>query len=156
MLLLAAGCSKQATPPSSRAVQPVPADTLITLVRDKCPGLCPAYELTIAADGSVLFEGRSQVKEVGVAHGEITQEQLTRLLAEFERINFFSLNDRYSIGPDGCTGYAHHGVDITTSLRMNGRSKRVRRNTGCLGGVPELEALEDLIDQVADTKRWVG
>jgi hypothetical protein len=33
----------------------VPSDTLITSQRTGCYGTCPSYTLTIAADGSVIF-----------------------------------------------------------------------------------------------------
>ena len=147
---------KEAPSVPSSAIQSVPEDTLITLERSPCDGKCPAYKLTISADGGVVFEGHSHVKEVGIARSRITQEQLKQLVAEFERIKYFSLNDRYSIVPDGCTGYSHHGIFIVTSLRMNGELKRVVRNTGCLGAVPELKMLEDCIDEVAATKQWIG
>ena len=162
IFLLAANCPgntvslKKATSDHSSATQSVPEDTLITLERSPCDAKCPAYKLTIAADGGVVFEGHSYVKEIGIVRSKITQEQLKQLVVEFERIKYFSLNDRYSIVPDGCAGYSHHGIFIITSLRMNGESKRVMRNTGCLGAVPKLKMLEDRIDEVVGTKQWVS
>lgn len=138
VLLLAAGCSDEPAPNPSPLARAVPEDTLITLERGDCDGGgCPAYRLTITADGSVVFDGQSRVKVAGAARGRITQQRRKELLAEFERIKYFSLNDRYLIGPDGCTGYMHHGAVITTSLRVNGQFKRVERYTGCLGVAPD-------------------
>src|SRR5215510_11697948 len=38
--------------------QDIPPDTLITLEHTECYGECPSYELTIRADGTVVFVGR--------------------------------------------------------------------------------------------------
>src|SRR6266404_6290314 len=75
----------------------IPKDTVITLERTECYGTCPSYKLSILANGEVVFVGERNVKRVGKVKGRINQDHLKQLLAEFERINYFSLKDDYGM-----------------------------------------------------------
>lgn len=135
----------------------VPQDTLITLERTPCFGFCPMYKVSITADGSVTFEGRDHVKMKGTHTGKIPVEAVRRLVEGFEKINYFSLKDRYRMPEDGCDGMVMDAPGAITSLRINGRQKTVNHNYGCFG-VKVLEALKQLetqIDEAANTAQWV-
>ena len=134
----------------------VPRDTLITLERTPCFGECPSYKLTISADGTVVYEGRQDVKQSGTIKSRISRAQIKQLVAEFERVNYFSLRDSYSgeVCPETWTDHP----SAVTSLRLNGRSKTVRHYHGCKG-LAELAKLTDLerrIDRIVNTARWVN
>ncbi len=154
-----AGGARPVTTPE--ADKPVPSDTVITLERTRCYGTCPSYEVTIYADGRVVYEGRKFVKVEGTANGSVTQEQLRQLVAEFEKTDYFSLRDTYGDATDGCPTYMTDNPFANTSLRLGGRSKAIRHYYGCAekgGGkvYPQsLYALEGRIDEVVGTARWV-
>src|SRR5438128_1833857 len=82
--------------------QEIPKDLSITLERTMCFGWCPAYRLTITADGSVKFTPTEEFAYRGDGPmpsfpltGKITADQLSVLLAEFEKIKFYSLRNHY-------------------------------------------------------------
>ena len=135
----------------------VPIDTVITLERTLCYGMCPSYKLTISADGAVLFEGREFVKKVGSAKSSISQETLRELIERFEKINYFHLRNRYEDTRDGCEGAVSDAPSAITSIRINGKSKGVRHYHGCMGVevLAELTKLEEAIDAAANTAQWI-
>jgi hypothetical protein len=51
--------------------QQIPADTIIRLERSNCFYTCPAYAVTISADGLVTFEGKANVSVLGKAQTRI-------------------------------------------------------------------------------------
>src|SRR5262249_55081142 len=138
-LALSAGCRKnsdEAQIITAHIVFPqnIPQDLMITLERTVCFGECPDYKLTITADGAVVFEGRRFVKQEGVTiKSAITQDQLKRLMAEFDRVKFFSLEDDYMNNPRVCAYYRTDNPSAFTSIRIDGKSKTVRHYHGCGG-----------------------
>src|SRR5215510_12280935 len=131
---------------------------MITLERTACYGFCPVYKLTITADGAVVFEGRRFVKQEGVTiKSAITQDQLKRLMAEFDRVKFFSLEDDYMNNPRVCAYYRTDNPSAFTSIRIDGKSKTVRHYHGCGGPkVPkEVTELENKIDEIVNTAQWL-
>ncbi|HEX2488543.1 MAG TPA: DUF6438 domain-containing protein [Blastocatellia bacterium] len=141
---------------SDRAVIPqdIPRDLKITLERTECFGFCPVYKLTITADGSVVFEGRRFVKQEGVTISSVSPERLKQLMAEFDRVNFFSLEDDYSEIRLSCPTDQPSAV---TSIRIKGKSKTVNHYLGCLEPkVPKgLTELENKIDEIVNTAQWL-
>jgi len=141
---------------SDRAVIPqdIPRDLKITLERTECFGFCPVYKLTITADGSVVFEGRRFVKQEGVTISSVSPERLKQLMAEFDRVNFFSLEDDYSEIRLSCPTDQPSAI---TSVRINGRSKTINHYLGCLEPkVPKgLTELENKIDEIVNTAQWL-
>ena len=138
--------------------QEVPQDLMITLERTTCYGRCPAYTLTITADGAVVFHGRRFVKqEWTIIKSAITQDQLKQLMAEFDRVKFFSLEDDYMDNPRVCAEYETDNPSAFTSIRFDGKSKSVRHYHGCSGPkVPrELTELENKIDEIVNTAQWL-
>ena len=133
------------------------AAPVITLERGACFGSCPVYKLSIFADGRVEFEGKEFVKRKGKARGQITKAALQSLVREFEKINYMKLDNEYvSEGPN-CPEYWTDLPAAVTSLDWKGKKKRIRHYHGCRGlaVLDQLTALEDKIDQVVNTKRWI-
>jgi hypothetical protein len=139
------------------STQGVPEDTLITLERTPCFGMCPMYKITISADGRVVFEGRNYVKKIGTAKSTILQQRLRELLAAFEKIGYFDLRDRYNEPEDGCKQWATDNPSAITSIRINGKSKSVSHYYGCRGPevLAELRKLEQAIDDAVDSAQWI-
>jgi hypothetical protein len=122
-----------------------PAPVVITIERTACYGACPVYSLEITGDGTVTYQGRQFVRVIGKATATIPPEAVQQLVAEFERIHYFDLQNIYTA----------HITDLpttTTSIRIGERFKKV---VDRYGGPDELEKLEDRIDEVAGSDRWV-
>lgn len=129
----------------------------ITLERTACFGTCPMYTLTITADGKVTFEGRRFTKVTGQATGKISKKAFRGLVAEFQKLGYFSLPDNYSPGTPQCPQMVTDMPSANTSLRLKGKTKAVAHYHGCgtSGKLPQLTALENKIDKVAGTQKWI-
>jgi hypothetical protein len=141
----------------ARASQAIPTDTEIILERQECDLTCPIYKLTISADGKVVYEGRRFVKRTGIVRSSIGTEKLAELISEIERINYFSLKDKYSPGND-CPQAATDYPTAITSVRLNGKSKTIEHYYGCSGGgdvFEKLTSLESKIDEAVNAQQWI-
>ena len=135
-------------------------DLLITLERGVCYGRCAQYVLTISSDGSVVFDGKEETKVKGKATGSISKEDLGALIAQFDKVKFFELEERYEFG--NCPIKISDTPSAITTLRVNGKTKTVRHYLGCVKDDPRhtsippgLMELEQMIDRIAGSKRWV-
>lgn len=121
----------------------------ITLSRSVCFGFCPAYSVTISGDGSVRYVGERFVDAVGERRDTIPRVEVERLLRRFDEIGFERLQDSYHA----------HITDLptyTVTLERNGRTKTVSDYGGVSAGMPRaVRDLQDEIDRVANTARWV-
>jgi hypothetical protein len=155
------GTSQNASTPNT-GVTPlaISDDVLITLERGICYGRCAQYVLTINSDGSVVFDGKEETKVKGKATGSISKEDLKTLIAQFDKVKFFQLDDRYEYG--NCPNKISDTPSAITTLRINGKTKTVRHYLGCVEVDPQhtslppgLMELEQMIDRLAGSKRWV-
>jgi hypothetical protein len=154
LVIATARGNAQGSSSSENDLSPVPPDTLFTLSRD---GLL----IKIFADGTVAVEGVAFDFDLARLKMRVSVEEVENLLRAFERINYFSLNDRYFDKADGCrkTRTVCTFIAITTSLTLNGRSKSVKRLPyECQeeDGSPyprELVALENQFEETVDLRR---
>ena len=130
---------------------------VITLERGACYGFCPVYKLTIFDNGKVVYEGKDYVKQKGRAEARITKAALQTLIGEFNKIDYFKLEDEYVSGEKTCPQEWTDAPSAVTSLSLNGKTKRIRHYHGCRGTtvLEQLTALENKIDEVVNTKRWI-
>src|SRR5256886_133828 len=77
---------------------------VITLERGPCFGPCPIYKVSLASDGTISFEGFNFVSTKGKATAQIRPQDFQKLVAEFEKMKYFSLDENYTIGTPGCGG----------------------------------------------------
>ncbi len=148
----------------------IPKDFIVTLERTMCFGWCPAYTLTITADGTVKFTPNG-----GFAHrgdgptprlpmiGKITIGQLSMLLSEIKNTNFFSLQGHYgragrSERSSKCPEYWTDSPSAIIRIVANGKRKTVSHYLGCRGTkiLSDLEELEQGIDKIANTDQWTS
>ena len=144
MAVFAGGCLGNQTPASDNL-----KEVVITLERTACHGVCPVYEVTIYGDGTVIYEGKEFVKTEGRKEITIGEEKIRQLVSEFEKIDYFSLNDSY--------------VEITitdapyaiTSITINGKTKTIEHYHGDFGAPEKLKELENRIDEIINTAQWI-
>src|SRR6266849_6450350 len=104
---------------------------VIAMERSVCFGTCPSYRVTVASDGTVTFEGRDFVKTKGTATAQIKPDDFNKLVTEFQKIKYFSLDDKYEPGPPGCPVSATDASYARTSIQINGKTKGVSHYHGC-------------------------
>ena len=142
-MLLGLGGAAMAAPKDWSSVQ-------IRLSRDACFGTCPVYTVTIAGDGTVTYEGGPYTAIQGKRQGKVSREAIAGLVDQFEAAGFFSLQPAYMAGITDMPGY-------TLSLSVDGRQHMVFDYVGKEVGMPAVvTALEDEVDRVAGTDRWVS
>ena len=119
-------------------------DVVITMERDSY--ISPSYSLIIYGNGTVIYEGEINVHVTGKQVSQISQEKVKELVDEFYRIDYFSLNDSYTIPVMDLTR-------TTTSITINGKTKSVY-NYG--NEAPrKLVELENKIDEITNSSKWV-
>ena len=144
VILIAAGCAGPQTPTPDNL-----EDVMITLERTACFGVCPVYTLTIHGDGRVVYEGMRFVRVEGTVTTTISEDEIKQLIAEFQKIDYFSLRDSYE---------ERNATDMPstfTSLTVNGKTKTVRHYHGDFSAPEKLTGLEDRIDQIVNSDQWI-
>lgn len=121
----------------------------ITLERTVCFGFCPAYTVSVSTSGEVIYRGERFVNVGGEQRAQIAPEEVARLLQRFDAIGFERLRDEYRAQVSDLP-------TTTITLERNGRVKRVVDYGGVSAGMPQaVRELQDEIDRVAGTSRWV-
>jgi hypothetical protein len=158
-LLLALACAPRRGVPAqaeNAATAGASGDPVISLERTPCFGGCPVYRIWVSADGKIGYEGRSHVRRVGTATGEVPVERVRVLLSELERAGYFSFANRYTSAEATCGRYSTDSPSAITSVRFEGRSKRIVHDYGCGNAPGALVVLEQRIDEVLNSARWTG
>lgn len=125
----------------------------LTLERTGCYGFCPTYEVTVHADGLVVFQGYEHVGVLGEQRGQIDEAGIEELLTLCAELNFFSLaaEYRYTEDEEGNRRTITDQPTRFTTLRLGGRSHQVENY---FGGPEALRALEDRIDELSGATAW--
>jgi Domain of unknown function (DUF6438) len=121
---------------------------VISLERTPCFGTCPAYQVAIHEDGTVVFVGMRFVDEIGIRIGEI--DAVASLLEEITEAGFFEWDDEYLEMRVTDLPYVY-----VSALGDEGH-KRISHYLGD-GNAPEaLTEIEDKIDSAVDVSQWIG
>lgn len=160
-LLAACGNFVSQTADSSSTEKP---DLSLTMERSQCLGNCPIYKLEVTQNGHVSFEGFSfsekdfsSTKSNGKKESNLSEEKINQIISEIDKTNFFSLkNDYTNLGNEG--NCATDNPTVTLSIKLRGKEKQIKHNLGCTGtaDVTKLTNLENKIDEIVETKRWIG
>ena len=144
-----------------------PAETTITLERGACYGNCPDYRVTVRGDGLVEFDtGDDHFKGTaaqvhleynghnvllpGRHSARVDPALVTRLLDRLRSAHFFGLRKEYVYG-------ATDNPTQLLTVRIGKASKTVTDYIGTQAGMPqEVRDLEEAVDIVAGTARWVS
>lgn len=124
-------------------------DVLAVLERTPCFGRCPVYGVSVHRDGRVEYEGRRFVGQVGRVSAQLTPAQLDDLVQAFHAANFFALEHQKA---------SRHTTDLpgaVLTFHENGQARTIRDDHGDPGWPQALRALEDRIDEIVGTSRWV-
>ena len=123
--------------------------SVVTLERTACFGFCPMYKLTIYGDGRVVYEGNRFVKITGTKTTRISPMKARQLMLEFQRIQYFNLQDRYEGGPTDAPS-------AITSFQMGPKFKTVYHYLASPDAPQKLTDLEAKIDATVNVQQWIG
>jgi len=152
LLVAAIGCTRGGTvPPQAESTDPRP---IVTMSRGPCYGTCPQYTVNLDAAGAVTFIGYAHTAHVGAVRGAADVTRAQNLLLRLER-ELPHIAERYVAGEASCGLYHTDAPQIEITLVTPRLSRRIIHNQGCGGAPPSLRALENAIDSVAGTSRWL-
>ena len=146
---------------SLQSEQIPPTDFILNMERTQCLGNCPVYKLAVFQDGRFSFEefgfsnkDSSSTKSNGKIENTLSREKIDQLISEVDKVDFFSLSS--DVGNAGNCATDHSTVII--SIQLRGKQKKINHDLGCAGttDLKKLEDLENKIDEIVETKRWVG
>jgi ankyrin repeat protein len=121
----------------------------MSLQRTTCYGSCPSYSVEIRGNGEVIYRGDRGVLITGEHHARISADNANSLLEAFRSADYFSLKDNYSQMVTDAATYS-------TAIEFDGHKKSVGDHLGSGAGMPEVVTeLEDKIDQLAETEKWL-
>jgi hypothetical protein len=152
LFALAAAFQCAIPPRSAHGADPRPVEpdadvgiTEITLERTRCYGKCPAYKVTLRADGTVTYVGEAHVERIGTHEGVVGRNTFRRLAALLEAAKYFDLKDNYE------TRVTDQASAITSAVR-DGRRKTITNYADA--GPVELWGIESAIDGVVGRTVW--
>lgn len=153
----------------------------LSMKRSGCYGQCPIYDLTVQSDGKVIFEGKGYTEMTGKVESNLSEEKMNQLIAEINRINFYSLENSYSIDSGNCPNDSTDMPNVKLYIKLNEKEKTIDHYLGCWEDKPKemqsnssnevkvsngdltkrifpqkLYNLENKIDEIVETKRWIG
>lgn len=105
-----------------------------------------SYALKITGDGTVEYEGSGFVCVEGKHRGRISEEDFKTLLDDFRAADYFSLEDEYG-------GVATDSYATGSSITIGNQKKEIEYY---FGAPPALTQLEDTIDRLSHSRKWVN
>ena len=132
-------------PPALRA----DSEIAITLQRWGFFGSCPSYSVTMRNYG-IVFEGRGYTVVAGKHTASVDPDEVRRLAQRFIEADFYSMEPNYTAMVTDCPTY-------TLSIGVDGVSKEVIDYMGDWVGMPPvITDLENAVDSLAGTDRWIA
>jgi len=145
----------------ARAAQPrpdaVPADTIITLQRGGCEKRCAVYKIMLFADGTLIYDGQYYVRKDGVVSTKVDVTAIKTLVDEFRTAGYFTMQSQYGYdNTTGCQSVRSDAPVAISSISTGGVAKSVIHHRRCVEpALDRLTQLEDKIDKVANSGRWI-
>ena len=137
-------------------------DLKVKLQRNPCYGTCPVYNVNLNGTGEVIYNGEHFVKELGERRDEVDPWELLELFKYAVEVGFFEMQNNYEfrtiisfdedllINDIGYTCTDQPSCEVT--IETGKQSKSV---LNYLGAPKRLITLENKIEKLANTKRWV-
>lgn len=122
---------------------------------NSCGGPCADYKVTIRNDGTVTYQGRSNVKQTGIKNISVPRANFDLLARKINEIGFFDLRDRYDgvEFDEGTMSITDLPTRIVTVLDKAGAKKTI---VDYWGTPKRLYELEQLINKLTTASVLVG
>jgi len=124
------------------------SEIVITLKRSGCFGTCPSYSVTVRPTG-ISFEGGGYVVAAGKHSSAIDASEVRSLAKAFIDADFYSMDNIYQASVTDNPTYM-------LFISIDGHTKSIEDYVGSWVGMPAvISELEDQVDEVSDTARWI-
>jgi len=115
-----------------------------SLQKTACFGRCPMFTLNIdGATNKATYKGDQNVDKIGTYEKKVSDDELQKLVNEFDKRNFFGLQDAYN---------NQHVTDLPStyiSYSNNGKTKKIQDR---FQAPPELKELEKLLEEFGNSE----
>jgi hypothetical protein len=157
------------SPPAAKAAPGEPLKLRVKLERTGCFGNCPAYSVLIDGSGKIEWIGHANVTAMGRREGHVSRFELDELSRRVDRARFFERDEygelvrkpecqtvgssttcSFSAAVSICSDTSHAIISVVRGIR------RHRIDNDHCNERPELDALEEYIDRIANTEEWIG
>jgi hypothetical protein len=158
-----AECEK-AEPASAGRARLVTSDSLdlleradsVVLERRSCFRACAGYRVSISRNEVVHFESRMPGDSGRTATDTLEQQGGFRgVIFDAQTIYFFNLPESIASNEHSCGPRSSDSPSATVTVFFAGGSRRVEDYLGCAWSPAGLRELQEAIDRIANTKRWV-
>ncbi|HUP93218.1 MAG TPA: DUF6438 domain-containing protein [Solimonas sp.] len=154
-LLLAACAGEPVAPPAAPAAPQPVSGWSFRLHRAGCPLACPDYEIAIAPDGMVDYNGHERVARTGRLRTNADPIRLYELQQQLGRSRFFELAQDYRQGTPDCGLWTPDQPIATLEVSDGARSVRIVHDLGCASAPAQLREIENQIDRATGSARFV-
>lgn len=135
------GCQ---TSPGVKKEEVAPPGVLVSLQRTPCYGACPVYVVEVLTDGTARFKGERHVKVTEPVEAKLEPAALQKLEARFEQTAFAQWGH-----------FTKPTMSDAPTVVLTFKGHTVRHYRGDDQAPPELTQLEDDVDALIGTDRWV-
>lgn len=153
------------------------ADSQLTLIMERFTWTHTLdYKVEIQPDGKVNFTKTNgmfvETKVTRKAESKLEKEKMKQLLTEIETSDFFALDANYGYSFKNCLSSLSDQDSVKLYINLNGKEHTVNHDLGCFDITfaelkeetnrkdkifpQKLYKLENKIDGIVETKRWIG
>lgn len=118
---------------------------LLSLQRGACFGRCPVYRVQVYDDGTLEFVGERFVASLGTSSAQLDAAALATLRARVEGSSFSRWKQRYT----------RPTVTDLPTVQLSWKGRTIVHAQGDRSAPPDLTRLEDDLDVLLDTARWI-
>jgi hypothetical protein len=152
LLVLMVACRTTGGGAESRGV-PAAASSglLLRLERTLCFGSCPDYRVEVDTDGTVRYEGNLYVRTAGKASGHLDRAEVAALRGAIDQARFAETPVKC------CDCLDSTDAPFVKITVVDGHPpKTIDDYHGCEATPKSIRELEDSIDRIIGTKKWIG
>ena len=139
--MLLFGCQ---TSPAVKEQKLAPTEVVLSLQRTPCFGACPVYLVEVLGDGTLRFRGERHVKVTEPVEFKLEPSTLQRLFARLDGSDFAGWPD-----------FTRMNASDAPTVVLSYKGHTVHHYRGDDGAPAELTRLEDDVDAILGTERWV-
>lgn len=153
------------------------ADSQLTLIMERFTWTHTLdYKVEVQPDGKVNFTKTNgmfvDTKVTEKAESKLEKEKMNQLLTEIETSDFFSLDSNHGYSFKNCLSSLSDQDSVKLHIKLNEKEHTINHNLGCFDITfaelkeeinrkdkifpQKLYKLENKIDEIVETKRWIG
>jgi hypothetical protein len=155
MVVALAGCAGSGSAGRKTCMKQLEAmtdtpDAIVQLRRAGCsPGTCPVYSVSVYLDGTVVYEGRSNVAVVGQQRAKLPADRVGELIVAMQETRFLD-------SPDNCCSCP--GADKSNIVMIDYRPGQVEKtivhDQACETAPLAMNRLTSTIERLTAVERW--